>query len=90
MNLRILATAVLLVLAAVLSVSAKPDVPRITTDELKNRLGEVGLAIVDVRITGDWNKSDKMIAGSIRGNPNDMGLWRSKLDKDQIIILYCS
>lgn len=61
-----------------------------STEELNERLGEAGLAILDVRITGDWKHSKEMIRGAMRDDPNDVSLWADKLDKEQTSVLYCS
>ena len=90
MKSKIALLSVLMLLASVVFALAASDVPRMSTDELKSRLTEAGLVVVDVRTGSDWNGSDEMVAGAIRGNPNDIGLWLSKLNMEQTIVLYCS
>lgn len=66
------------------------NVPRMTTDELKARIGEPGLAILDVRAGGDWNGSREKIAGAVRVNSAGAGQWAGSYAKDQTVVLYCS
>jgi hypothetical protein len=81
---------IFLLLASALCATAASDVPRMSTEELNSRLGQTGLAIVDVRTEHDWNNSDKMIAGAMRGNPDDIGSLLSRFAKDQTLVLYCA
>jgi len=90
MKPRILLLVIFMLLASALFAMAAVDVQRISTEELNSRLGQTDLAVVDVRTDGDWNSSDKMIASAIRINPNDIASLRSKLAKDQTIVLYCA
>lgn len=77
------------------SVLVSPDVSaadplRITKEELKQRLGNPEIAIVDVRSGGDWKGSDRKIAGAVRGEPNDVEGWEKRYAKDKPIVLYCA
>ena len=77
-----------LLLANTIFAVAGDNAPRMSTDELNSRLGETDIAIVDVRTGADWDNSNQMIAGAIRGNPRALNL--SELNKDQTIVLYCA
>lgn len=79
-----------MLLASALFAVAASDVQRISAEELNSRLGQADLTVIDVRTGGDWNNSDRMIATAIRSNPNDIAPLRSKLAKDQTIVLYCA
>ena len=68
---------------------ASEDVPRITKEELMERRGDPGVVVIDVRYTQNWNKSKQKIAGAVREDPNDIGLWLDKYGKDQLLVLYC-
>jgi rhodanese-related sulfurtransferase len=84
--------ALFLLLASVLvssDVSATGPV-RITTEELKQRLGNPEIAIVDVRSGSDWTGSERKIAGAVREEPNDLGGWEKRYTKDKPMILYCA
>ena len=77
------------------SVLVSPDVSaadplRITKEELKQRLGNPEIAIVDVRSGGDWKGSDRKIAGAVREEPNGVGGWEKRYAKDKHIVLYCA
>lgn len=81
-------TAILL-LAGTLSAGAA-SVARMGTDELKSRLGEEGLLILDVRASRDWASSGEMVAGAERVDPGQVDQWRDNYRKDSTIVLYCS
>jgi len=68
---------------------ASEDVPLIAKEALKERLGESGLVVIDVRYDKNWRKSTQKIAGAVRENPNDIGLWTGKYPKERKIVLYC-
>ena len=63
---------------------------RISTDELKKILGSPELVIVDVRDPISWSKSDSMILGAVREDPNNIDAWVKKYSKKKKIIFYCA
>jgi len=84
--------ALIVLLASVLvfpDVSAA-DPNRITKEELKQRLGNPEIVIVDVRSGSDWTGSERKIAGAVREEPNDAGGWEKRYAKDKHIVLYCA
>ena len=64
--------------------------PRITKEELKQRLGSPELVIVDLRSGRDWTGSERKIAGAVREEPNDVDGWEKRYAKDKPIVLYCA
>lgn len=92
MGIRLAKLAALTLAAALMTVALAQasGAPRMSIDELKSRLGESGLVIVDVRLGGDWSGSEVMVKGAIRGTPNDIAAWSESIAKDQTIVLYCS
>ncbi|MBI4720736.1 MAG: hypothetical protein HY770_05870 [Chitinivibrionia bacterium] len=69
--------------------AADDDAPRITKEELKTRLGEPALAVIDVRYSPNWKKSGQKIAKAVREDPTEIGSWVGKYRKDQALVLYC-
>lgn len=65
-------------------------IPRLTIDELKSRLGDPSLVIIDVRSSADWNESSIKIKGAVREVYANAEKWASKYDKDKTIVLYCA
>lgn len=63
---------------------------RITKEELKQRLGDPNVVIVDVRAGRDWSKSDRKITGAVREEPDDEGAWATRYPKGKLIVLYCA
>jgi rhodanese-related sulfurtransferase len=77
------------------SILVSPDVSaadplRITKEELKQRLGNPEIVIVDVRSGRDWTGSERKIAGAVREEPNDVGGWEKRYPKNKPMILYCA
>jgi rhodanese-related sulfurtransferase len=66
------------------------DVPRITEEELKAKLGSPDLVLIDVRTGSDWEKSDEKITGALRMDPENVDTWVGTLSKDKEVVLYCA
>ncbi len=66
------------------------DVPRMTKEEAKAKLGNPNFVILDVRQPHDWDQSNSKIKGAVREDPNEVGAWASKFSKDKTLLFYCS
>jgi rhodanese-related sulfurtransferase len=66
------------------------EIPRISTEQLKDILGNSDLVVLDGRIRKDWKKNDRKIAGAVRVDPHDVSSWAGDFSKDQKIVVYCS
>jgi hypothetical protein len=66
------------------------DVPRMTIDELKSRLTDSSLTVIDVRQPNDWNGSSVKIKGAVREDPSKVSDWASKYSKDKTLVFYCA
>lgn len=74
-----------------LGTAGRGEVPRIAKEELKARMSDPDLMILDVRSARDWKKSDLKIKGAIRENPKkDAKSWAKKYGKDKTLVLYCA
>ena len=69
---------------------AGSDVPLITVDELKARLDDPSLIILDVRRDKDWASSDLKIRYAIYADPKSYDEWGAAYPKNQPIVLYCA
>jgi rhodanese-related sulfurtransferase len=78
-----------LLLATAFTASAA-TVPRMSTDELKSRLGEVDLVVLDVRGGWDWDQSGEKIAGAERVNPAAAEQWADNYPREKTLVLYCA
>jgi hypothetical protein len=73
------------------SLAARADsVPRMSTEELKSRLGDAALTVLDVRADWDWNQSAEKITGAERVNPAAVDEWAGNYPKARTLVLYCS
>jgi hypothetical protein len=63
---------------------------RMTTEELRARLGAPDLVVIDVRVPKDWSGSDMKIAGAVREEPGEAEAWAVKYPKEKAIVLYCT
>jgi rhodanese-related sulfurtransferase len=87
MAVLVVGVAVAVLLAAGIAVAGTPT---ITHEELKAKLGDPDLIIVDVRRAGHWEASDRKIAGAVREDPKDVEGWAGKYAKDKTLVLYCA
>jgi lambda repressor-like predicted transcriptional regulator len=71
------------------AVSADDEAPRITKEELKARLGDPAVTMIDVRYKQNWKKSGQKIAKAVREDPNEISSWAGKYKKDQMLVFYC-
>lgn len=69
---------------------AAAGTPTITPEELKAKLGDSDLVIVDVRRAGHWEASDRKIPGAVREDPKDVEGWAGKYAQDKTLVLYCA
>jgi rhodanese-related sulfurtransferase len=80
----------MLLIAFTMPVYGAEDVPRISTEQLKEILGNPDLILLDVRTEKDWGESDRKIVGAVRVDPDDVSSWAGEYTEDQKIILYCA
>jgi predicted sulfurtransferase len=70
--------------------AASAEAPRMSKEELKSRLGDKNIVVIDVRTGYDWEKSDSKIRGAVREDPEDAASWAKKYTKEKTIVLYCA
>ena len=80
----------LVVLIACTGLRGANNVPRISKEELKTKLGSPNVVLLDVRAENDWEGSDEKITGAIRMDPQAVDAWAGTLPKDKEIVLYCA
>lgn len=83
------AVGILIVFIGCTAIGAQ-DVPRISKDELKAKLGSPDVVLIDVRKESDWKESGEKITGAVRMDPATVDAWAATLPKDKEIILYCA
>jgi rhodanese-related sulfurtransferase len=66
------------------------DAPRIESEQLRAKLDQPGVYLLDVRIVSDWKKSDRKIPGAVRVDPHDVSSWAGKYPKDELLVVYCA
>jgi predicted sulfurtransferase len=66
------------------------EAARMGKDELRARLGDANVVIVDVRSYTDWLISGDKIKGAARENYRDFEGWYAKYPKGKTIVLYCA
>lgn len=76
--------------ACTLTATGADDPPRMTTQELKQRLGDPGLIVIDVRAGTSWTESDSKIKGAVRETPDHVQDWIKKYPRDKTLVFYCS
>jgi hypothetical protein len=76
--------------SAVTGSGGKKDVPRMSLDDLKSRLSDPSVVVIDVRQGGDWDGSSVKIKGAVREDPKNVPAWASKYSKDKTLVFYCA
>jgi hypothetical protein len=66
------------------------DAPRMEPEELKAKLGQPDLTLLDGRAGSDWEKSDSKIPGAVRVDPHDVSSWAGQYPKDKLLVVYCA
>jgi len=66
------------------------DTARMTQEELKGRLDDPAVVIVDVRTEGSWKASESKIRGAVREDPSAVEHWIKKYPKDKALVFYCA
>ncbi len=66
------------------------DVPRILKEELRAKLEDPKVEVMDVRQPKDLDQSDQKIQGARFRNPNETEKWMGQLGRDKTYVLYCA
>jgi rhodanese-related sulfurtransferase len=84
--------AVSLVMASLIApvAIAQDNVSRMTKEELKARLDDSSLVIVDARSSRNWDASDRKIKGAVRVEPRDASKLPEAYSQDQTLVFYCA
>lgn len=89
-------TVFLLVLGClVLSLAGVPltpakEVPRMSKEQLREKMGGADVTVTDVRTGKDWKASELKIKGAVRRDPGKVAQWASLMDKVKSYVLYCA
>ena len=70
------------------AIAAEEEVKLMTKDELKSRLDDPNLVIVDVRTGRDWDASELKIKGAVRAEAKKVS--ELKADKEKTLVTYCA
>ena len=68
--------------------SSSGDIPFISIEELKDKLGVPSVVILDVRIPKHIDASRFKVKGAIWVNPNEIDQWVHSFPKDSTYVLY--
>nr|WP_027720926.1 rhodanese-like domain-containing protein [Maridesulfovibrio zosterae] len=66
------------------------DIPRISIEQVKRKLGTDNFVIIDSRTGSDWSGSEFKIKGAIRGKIGQENEWSKGIHKDAEIVVYCA
>ena len=89
--IRIVLVAASVALATLMGQTATAaDIPRMTKEDLKAKLGTPHLIIVDVRVGTDWKASEVKVKGAVRGDPQNIVSLAKQYPKDTTLVLYCA
>jgi rhodanese-related sulfurtransferase len=65
------------------------DAPRMTKEELKARLGDSDVVVIDVRVPHAWGEGATKIKGAVREDPTGLKSWMDKYPKGKTYVFYC-
>lgn len=82
-------TLVMLFLACTATPPSAQEVPRMTPADLKAKLSDAKLVILDVRTGGEWSRSPVKIKGAVRVDAKQLD-WAKAYPKDSLVVLYCT
>ena len=71
-----------------LGASSSGDIPFISIEELKAKLGAPSVVILDVRIPKDIAASRYKVKGAVWVNPKEIEQWVHSFSKDATYVLY--
>jgi hypothetical protein len=66
------------------------EAPRITVQELAERLADPETLILDVREARHWQPSQSKIPGAVRKDPDAVDAWTDDIPADKTVITYCA
>lgn len=69
---------------------AKDAVTRITKEDLRAKLNDPHVVLVDVRLGKDWKASESKIKGAVRVDPDDLLSLVDAYPKDTMLVFYCA
>ena len=64
--------------------------PKISIEELRSRLDEPNLVIIDVRSEREVERGGVKIKGAVWRDRGEVEAWAREYDKDQTIVVYCA
>lgn len=70
--------------------AAKDSIAKMTKEDLKARLGDPNVVVVDVRLGKDWKASESKIPGAVRVEPAEVASLADKYAKDKTLVFYCA
>ena len=65
------------------------DIPRMPKEELRDRLSDPEVDIIDLRYRPNWKKSNRKIVGAVRQEPMEVSSWIDQYPKNRLLVLYC-
>lgn len=85
-----LLSVVFILTGAAFAAAAGEKAPRITKEELRDKLNSPDIVLIDVRTFKDWELSGEKIVGARRMEAGSVDSWAETLPKEKEIILYCA
>jgi len=73
---------------ATTSEQSSKTIQQMSKEELKSRLQDPSLVILDVRRPQDWKKSGKKIKGAVQESPYKFENWYARYPKAKTILFY--
>ena len=68
----------------------RPSVQRMSKEQLRKKLDDPRLVLIDTRVKQQWDKAEHKIPGAMHRSPWEGDEWGKKLPRDRIVVTYCS
>jgi hypothetical protein len=86
--LTILAVAISLVIMVFTTRAVAEDIPRMTKEDLKLKLGNLDVIILDLRSRKQWHAAKFKIPRAVWEDSYGLAFWAKKYPKDKTLVLY--
>lgn len=80
----------LVMIGVLVQAAMAKDIAKITKEELKAKLSDANVVVVDVRLGKDWKASEEKIKGAVRVEGDQIDTLASTYPKEKTLVFYCA
>jgi hypothetical protein len=64
------------------------EITRMTKEDLRAKMSDRNIVIIDVRTEEQWRHSNLVIPGAVHENPEDVESWMDKYPRSKTLVFY--